>query len=69
MKCRYCGDEISGTNEVRKRAEFWEVDGRTLVFGAGMPDGNLREATGRLLYAVHGKHYWMQVKKAERAQA
>jgi hypothetical protein len=54
-----CRRPISRAEE-GKRAEWHRVGGEELVFGEGMPDGTLAEASGPLIKTSHGKCYFAQ---------
>jgi hypothetical protein len=64
MRCFTCRKGITGA-DLKRRVEEHDVDGRVLVFGDGMPDGNLSEATGPLVRVRHHKCYYASVKHAQ----
>jgi len=53
---------------MRRRAEFrLQPDGTVMVFGHGMPDGNLDKAAGQLVKVKHNGCYHAARKRAQRA--
>lgn len=67
MKCAVCKRDIRRGMEEQKRVEYRQQgDGTVKVFGYQMPDGPLSAVTGRLVRVIHSKHYWAELKMAQR---
>lgn len=67
MKCDDCHRPIGAASEARRRAEFrLQPDSTLKVFGHGMPDGELSEASGQLIKVKHNGCYWAAVKRERR---
>lgn len=68
MKCHDCHRPIGAGQDARRRAEFrQQPDGSIKVFGHGMPDGELSEASGQLVKVKHNGCYWAAVKRERRS--
>jgi hypothetical protein len=61
VRCFTCRRDITGA-DLKRRVEEHDAGGQVLVFGDGMPDGNLAEAAGPLLRVRHHKCYYASVK-------
>lgn len=70
MRCTHCkGNIAAGADAAKMIVEYTQPDGSVKVFGFGMPDGPVSEATGRLLRAYHHKHFWVVRKREQRGDA
>ena len=68
MKCATCLKPVAGGEQGRRRAEYRrQPDGTVKVFGRGMPDGELAQATGQLVKVKHNGCYHADRKRGERA--
>jgi hypothetical protein len=67
VKCDSCRRPFTSADQLRRRAEYRrQGDGSVKVFGHGMPDGELAQASGQLVKVKHNGCYHADRKREQR---
>lgn len=70
MRCCSCQRNIAAGAEAQKMiVEYQQSDGSSRIFGFGMTDGAITQATGRMVKGWHHKCYHVARKRAARGDA